>query len=111
MLTANLDWTITDELDVPDALPAHHKKQLVAGMLNHIYKRISQPIQQKRTSKVTEKPKDVLDQMDRDEILELIDETFKNFLENYGRTPKILFYEKDAENLFPRVLHVLQSNN
>lgn len=61
LLTANLEWTITENLAVLDEFPSHHKKQLIAAVLNHIDKSISQPIQNKLTYKATKTPKAVHD--------------------------------------------------
>lgn len=37
-LTANLGWTITDEVVVTEKFPQHHKKQLLEAVLNYINK-------------------------------------------------------------------------
>lgn len=44
-------------------------------------------------------------------IIDLIDALFNNFMENYGRTPKILSSINAAEYLSQRVRHTLQTDN
>lgn len=43
LLTANLAWNITEDQDISEEFPNHHKPQLISAVLNHIHNSISHP--------------------------------------------------------------------